>query len=100
MGADDDVAPGTVLRDVSSAQEAAEREEGERDMQPPAPRAPRSASQSQGKSRGLAPGALLPGSELLSPDWGALELRASQHIERSRRDVELDPTLLALRDRG
>ena len=100
VGADDDVAPGTVLRDVSSAQEAAEREEGERDMQPPAPRAPRSASQSQGKSRGLAPGALLPGSELLSPDWGALELRASQHIERSRRDVELDPTLLALRDRG
>ena len=99
-GADDDVAPGTVLRDVSSAQEAAEREEGERDMQPPAPRAPRSASQSQGKSRGLAPGALLPGSELLSPDWGALELRASQHIERSRRDVELDPTLLALRGRG
>jgi len=99
-GADDDVAPGTVLREVSSAQEAAEREEGERDMQPPAPRAPRSASQSQGKSRGLAPGALLPGSELPSPDWGALELRASQHIERSRRDVELDPTLLALRGRG
>ena len=65
----------------------------------PAPRAPRSASQSQGKSRGLAPGALLPGSELLSPDWGARSC-APQHIERSRRDVELDPTLLALRDRG
>jgi len=92
-GADDDVAPGTVLREVSSAQEAAEREEGERDMQPPAPRAPRSASQSQGKSRGAAP-------LVLSPDWGALEQRASQHIERSRRDVELDPTLLALRGRG
>ena len=98
-GADDDVAPGTMLRDVSSAQEAAAREEGEKEMQPPAPRAPRSASQPRVESRGAAALAA-PGSELPSPDWGALEQRASQHIERSRRDVELDPTLSTLRGRG
>ena len=95
-GADDDLAPGTVLRDVSSARDAPEREdaqEKEKEMQPPAPRAPRSASQSQGKSRGAAP-------PVLSPDWGALEQRASQHIERSRRDVELDPTLARMRRDG
>jgi topoisomerase (DNA) II binding protein 1 len=94
VGADDDLAPGTVLRDVSSAQDAPEREDAqEKEMQPPAPRAPRSASQSQGKSRGAAP-------LVLSPDWGALEQRASQHIERSRRDVELDPTLARMRRDG
>ena len=101
-GADDGVAPGTVLRDVSSAQETAAREEGEKDMQPPSPRAPRNASKRRVESRGAA--ALAPlaaaGSELPSPDWCALELRASQHIERSRRDVEMDPTLATLRRRG
>ena len=69
-------------------------------MQPPR-RARRGARASRRASRAVwRRERSFPGSELLSPDWGALELRASQHIERSRRDVELDPTLLALRDRG
>ena len=83
------IAPGTVLRDISSApKEDLVTLTG---MEPPAPR-PR-ATQEDFEQRNEP-------DSLLSPDWSALELRASQHIERSRRDDELDPLLGELEGRG
>ena len=63
-------------------------------MEPPAPRAPRGASQSQptptGKVAAPPPAC---GPMLQSPDWDALEARPSQHIERSKRDRTMDPAM-------
>jgi topoisomerase (DNA) II binding protein 1 len=86
--------PATVLRDISSTQtQPLDDPPGTGGMEPPAPHGPTQDAVTEKQSP-------VHGSDLLSPDWSALELRQSQHVERSKRNETLDPRLAEVLRRG
>ena len=82
---------------ASAAAGVLELAKGAGTMEPP-PSRPPVVQRSTGGTQPTPKGSKLvdrSGADLMSPDWDELELRASQHIERSDRNRQMDPQLRA-----